>query len=65
MNNAIDLFNAGRYDIVILELRALLGYGELPHYWRLTGHALLASSLDDWYEAEVNLTLPVKIYRSV
>lgn len=65
MNHAIDLFNAGRYDSVILEMRALLSYMELPNYWRMNGHALLASSLDDWYEAEVYLTLPMKIYRSV
>lgn len=52
---AIALFNDEQYDLCIRHLRRLLADTTLPRYPRISGSALLASALDDWYEAQVSI----------
>lgn len=54
MNKASDLFDSRQLDMCIFEMQRLLGYDECPIYYRMQGHAMLASALDSWYEAEVS-----------
>ena len=54
MNKASDLFDCRRLDMCLFEMQRLLGYDECPIYYRMQGHAMLASTLDSWYEAEVS-----------
>jgi hypothetical protein len=53
---AITLFNENRFEECQRELAAIMGYPELPQYYRIKCHILLAECQEDWYAAEVYFT---------
>jgi hypothetical protein len=50
---AVTLFNENRFEEYKRELATIMGYPELPQYYRVKCHILLAECQEDWYTAEV------------
>jgi hypothetical protein len=53
---AVTLLNENRFAECERELAAIMGYPELPQYYRIKCHILLAECQEDWYAAEVYFT---------
>jgi len=53
----VTLFNENRFEDCKREIATILGYPELPRYYRIKCHIVLAECQDDWYAAEVSFHL--------
>lgn len=60
-NLAVTLFDENRFEDCKRELAAILGYQELPCYYRIKCHIILAECGDDWYTAQVRFEQTVVI----
>jgi hypothetical protein len=60
MRLAVDLLDQGNEQGCITTLQALLLQPTLPPFWRIHALALLAHTVDDWFEAKVRLSFRVQ-----
>jgi hypothetical protein len=56
MRLAVDLLDQGNEQACITTLQDLLLQPNLPPFWRIHALALLAHTVDDWFEAKVRLS---------
>jgi len=63
INNAVDLYDEGLLPECEAATRAILKH-RLSRWQEIYCLALLADCLDDWYEAEVSQTNPLRVLES-
>jgi hypothetical protein len=52
-NTIVELFSEERLFVCRLEARTLLAHHDLPRYYRLKCHFVLAKSEENWYKSKV------------